>query len=51
MEQLFVGPETARGLHAGPLGEQVDGFVETLRASGYDPSSGFRAPPLVMPPD
>jgi len=35
MEQLCVGPETARTLRAGPLGKHIDGFVEALRAAGY----------------
>jgi integrase/recombinase XerD len=35
MEQLFVGPETARSLRAGPLGQHVDGFVHVLRSAGY----------------
>ncbi len=35
MEQLLVGSATGRGLHAGPLGDQVDGFVEALRSCGY----------------
>jgi len=39
MQELFVGPETARVLRAGPLGEHVDGFVEALRAAGYAPAS------------
>jgi integrase/recombinase XerD len=39
MEQLFVGPETARALRAGPLGKHVDGFVESLGLAGYEPAS------------
>lgn len=35
MELLFVGAETSRALHDGALGDQVDGFVEALRARGY----------------
>lgn len=35
MQQLFVGPETARILRAGPLGEYVDGFVAALCQAGY----------------
>lgn len=36
MQSLFVGPETARILRAGPLGEHVDGFVASLVLSGYE---------------
>jgi site-specific recombinase XerD len=39
MQQLFVGPETARVLYAGPLKEYVDGFVEALSSAGYQPAS------------
>jgi integrase/recombinase XerD len=39
MPQLFVGPETARILRAGALGEHVDGFAEALRLAGYAPAS------------
>jgi len=39
MQHLFVGPETARVLRAGPLGEHVDGFVEALVTTGYERAS------------
>lgn len=39
MQQLFVGPDTARILRAGPLGEHIDGFVAVLGAGGYVPGS------------
>jgi integrase/recombinase XerD len=39
MQQLCVGPETARILRAGPLGQHIDGFVDVLRATGYVPGS------------
>ncbi len=39
MQQLFVGPETARALRAGPLGKHVDSFVESLSLAGYEPAS------------
>ncbi len=39
MQGLFVGPETACALRAGPLGEHVDGFVEALSLAGYEPAS------------
>jgi site-specific recombinase XerD len=39
MQQLFVGPETARVVRAGPLGKHVDGFVEALIDAGYEPAS------------
>ncbi len=47
MEQLFVGAETARGLHAGPLGDRVDGFVEVLRSCDYARAS-IHAKVLVL---
>jgi hypothetical protein len=47
MEQLFVGAETARAQHAGPLGDQVDGFVEALRSSEYARAS-IQAKLLVL---
>lgn len=39
MQELFVGPETARVLRAGPLGHHVDGFVEALVSTGYERAS------------
>jgi site-specific recombinase XerD len=39
MQGLFVGPETACALRAGPLKEHVEGFVEALRLAGYEPAS------------
>ena len=47
MEQLFVGAETARALHAGPLGGQVDSFVEVLHSRDYARSS-IQAKVLVL---
>lgn len=39
MQPLFVGSETARVLLAGPLGDQVAGFVDVLISAGYQPAS------------
>lgn len=39
MQQHFVGPETARVLRAGSLGEHVEGFVEALGSIGYEPTT------------
>lgn len=39
MQELYVGPETARLLRGGPLGQHVDGFVEALGALGYERAS------------
>ena len=47
MQQLFVGSETAQVLRAGPLGKHVEGFVESLRSAGYEPSS-IEAKVLIM---
>ena len=39
MQQLFVGPETAHALRAGPLREHIESFVEALSSAGYEPAS------------
>lgn len=39
MEQKCVGMKAARVLQTGPLREEVDGFVEGLRAQGYAAAS------------